>query len=80
MTVSIDDIEAAARTIAGQVVATPLVEAAALSETAGTALRLKLENLQHTGSFKARGALNKLNSLDPKKTRGIVACSAGNHA
>ncbi len=80
MSVSIDDIEAAARTIAGHVVATPTVESAALSDAAGTDLRLKLENLQHTGSFKARGALNKLSALSPASTPGIVACSAGNHA
>ena len=80
MTVSADDVAAAARTIAGQVVATPLVPSAALSEIAGTQLLLKLENLQHTGSFKARGALNKLSSLNPEVTHGIVACSAGNHA
>ena len=80
MSVSIDDIEAAARTIAGHVVATPTVESAALSDAAGTDLRLKLENLQHTGSFQARGALNKLSALSPASTPGIVACSAGNHA
>jgi threonine dehydratase len=80
MTVSADDIAAAARTIAGQIVMTPLVPSAALSDIAGTEILLKLENLQHTGSFKARGALNKLSSLSPADTRGVVACSAGNHA
>ena len=80
MTVSAVDIEAAARACAGQIVATPLVPSTPLSDMAGTELLLKLENLQHTGSFKARGALNKLRSLDPAETRGIVACSAGNHA
>lgn len=80
MTVSADDIAAAAQTIAGQIVTTPLVNAGALSGIADADLYLKLENLQHTGSFKARGALNKLHSLAPGSTPGIVACSAGNHA
>lgn len=80
MMVSIDDIAAAAQTIAGHIAATPTIQSAALSEIAGTTLHLKLENLQHTGSFKARGALNKLLALDSATTRGVVACSAGNHA
>jgi threonine dehydratase len=47
---------------------------------AGTRLYLKLENLQHTGSFKARGAFSKLLSLEaPRRTRGVIAASTGNH-
>jgi threonine dehydratase len=51
-----------------------------LSRAAGIDLYLKLENLQHTGSFKVRGALNKLSSLPRDKAGGVVAHSAGNHA
>lgn len=80
MSVTAEDIAAAAQTIAGHVVATPLLPSAALSDLAGTDLLLKLENLQLTGSFKARGARNKLASLTPESTPGVVACSAGNHA
>jgi threonine dehydratase len=51
-----------------------------LSESAGAQVFLKLENLQHTGSFKARGAMNKLLSLTPEEQRrGIVTASTGNH-
>ncbi len=51
-----------------------------LGETAGAEVFLKLENLQHTGSFKVRGALNKLLFLDPEERgRGVVAASTGNH-
>jgi threonine dehydratase len=58
---------------------TPLVESQALAAPGGQAL-LKLENLQHTGSFKVRGALNALLSLAPEtRGRGVVAASSGNH-
>ncbi|MEM9717027.1 MAG: threonine ammonia-lyase [Pseudomonadota bacterium] len=60
---------------------TPLVKAIRLSQQLGIDLWLKLENLQHTNAFKARGALAKLLSLDPaERLAGVVACSAGNHA
>ncbi len=79
--VGIDDIRAAAEQIAGEVVATPTVEAAPLSHLTGCRLWLKLENLQATGSFKDRGALVKLKSLDAAaQKRGVIAMSAGNHA
>lgn len=59
---------------------TPLAESLALSELAGGRALLKLENLQHTGSFKARGALNVLLALPPEVlARGVVAASSGNH-
>jgi len=82
MTVTIDDIRAAAATIAGQVVRTPAVPAPRLAEATGArAVVLKLENLQYTGSFKDRGALNKLKSLTPQEAKnGVIAMSAGNHA
>ncbi|OAN48709.1 threonine ammonia-lyase [Magnetospirillum moscoviense] len=74
-------IQAARAVMAGIVVRTPLVEAAALSELTGARVLLKLENLQATGSFKARGALVRLNALtDPQRRTGVVAMSAGNHA
>lgn len=60
---------------------TPLSRSASLSALAGGDVRLKLENLQLTGSFKARGALNKLLLLtDVERKRGVIAASAGNHA
>lgn len=82
MTVTLDDIRTAATTIAGQVVRTPAVRAPRLAEATGVAeLVLKLENLQFTGSFKDRGAFNKLKSLTPDEAkRGVIAMSAGNHA
>jgi threonine dehydratase len=82
MTVTIDDIRAAAATIAGQVVRTPAVPAPRLAEATGAAADvLKLENLQYTGSFKDRGAFNKLKSLSPAEAKnGVIAMSAGNHA
>ncbi|MGE0117256.1 MAG: threonine ammonia-lyase [Dongiaceae bacterium] len=82
MTVTIDDIRAAAATIAGQVVRTPAVPAPRLAEATGAAaVVLKLENLQYTGSFKDRGAFNKLKSLSPAEAKnGVIAMSAGNHA
>lgn len=59
---------------------TPLDEALALSQIGGADVLVKLENLQHTGSFKLRGALNKLLSLAPDaRARGVVAASSGNH-
>jgi threonine dehydratase len=82
MTVTLDDIRTAAATIAGKVVRTPAVSAPRLAEATGVAeLVLKLENLQFTGSFKDRGAFNKLKSLTPDEAkRGVIAMSAGNHA
>lgn len=80
MTLSLAHIETAAAILQGAVVRTPTVMSPGLSRAAGLDLYLKLENLQHTGSFKVRGALNKLSSLNRGETAGVVACSAGNHA
>ncbi len=81
MTVTIDDIRAAARLIDKAVVKTPLIAAPHLSAITGVDIRLKLESLQRTGSFKTRGALVKLLSLDAAaRSRGVIAMSAGNHA
>lgn len=59
---------------------TPLVEEDPLSARFGGRVLSKLENLQSSGSFKIRGAANKVFSLDPASVRGVVAASAGNHA
>jgi threonine dehydratase len=76
-----DAIRAAAEAIRGAVEATPLVHSRTLSGITGAQVWLKLENLQFTGSFKDRGALNKLLTLGPAERRsGVIACSAGNHA
>lgn len=62
------------------VLETPLVHSLAFSQATGAKVWLKLENLQHTGSFKVRGALNKLVSLSPEQlAKGVVAASSGNH-
>ncbi|HEU5369262.1 MAG TPA: threonine/serine dehydratase, partial [Ktedonobacterales bacterium] len=75
------NIVAAAQRLKGRVMHTPLELSEALSEASGTRAYLKLENLQRTGSFKIRGALNRLLTLsEPERARGIVAASAGNHA
>ena len=72
--------EAASR-IAGKVHRTPLFASRTIGERAGVRLYLKCENLQRTGSFKPRGALNKILSLTPEeRARGLVTVSAGNHA
>jgi threonine dehydratase len=79
--VAFDDIRAAADAIADAVLRTPAVRAPALSDLVGADIVLKLETLHPTGSFKERGALAKLLSLDAGQRRaGIIAMSAGNHA
>jgi threonine dehydratase len=79
--VTIDDIHAAAAALEGQVARTPTIAAPQLSGLLGCEIFLKLETLQRTGSFKDRGAYNKLRSLgEAERKRGVVAMSAGNHA
>src|SRR5206468_4038343 len=81
MPVTIDDIRAAAKRIAGAVELTPFVRSRTLSKLTGAEIFLKFENLQFTASFKERGALNKLLSLsESERRRGVIAMSAGNHA
>jgi threonine dehydratase len=81
MPVSLDDVRAAQRLIAGRVSRTPFNRARTLSEITGAEVFLKFENLQFTASFKERGALNKLSSLtEDERKRGVIAMSAGNHA
>jgi threonine dehydratase len=79
--VSIDDVEHAARTIAGRVHRTPLLRSATLSAQLGADVRFKAELFQRTGSFKVRGALNRLSQLTAdEKRQGVISISAGNHA
>jgi threonine dehydratase len=74
------DVDAAALALLPTVVATPVVPSPWLSRCVGAEVRLKLENVQHTGSFKFRGASNALLHLPPERTsRGVVAASSGNH-
>jgi threonine dehydratase len=79
--VSSADIDAAARVLAPFAVRTPLLSSPVLNERVGTRVFLKPEMLQRTGSFKFRGAFNKLSSI-PQSARGggVVAFSSGNHA
>jgi threonine dehydratase len=79
--VSLSEIEAAQSRIAGKIRRTPCVESPALSALTGVKLRLKLENVQLTGSFKERGACNRLEVMSrEERARGVVTASAGNHA
>ncbi len=81
MAVTIADIELARRTIAGQVLRTPMLPAPKLSALTGAEVFVKYENLQVTNSFKERGAFNKLASLsEAERSQGVIAMSAGNHA
>jgi threonine dehydratase len=81
MAIGLAEIEAAAGVLAGQVVRTPCLRSARLSEVLGAEITLKLETLQHSSSFKDRGALVKLASLTTaERAQGVIAMSAGNHA
>ena len=75
-----DDVQAALDRIGAHVVRTPLIRSTALDRIAGAPVWLKAENLQVTGSFKARGAFNALLRLsEAERQRGVVAYSTGNH-
>ena len=81
MTVTADDIRNAATLLEGNILRTPFVDAPMLSRNLHCNLVLKLECLQHTSSFKARGAYVAMMALDAgQKQRGVIAMSAGNHA
>jgi threonine dehydratase len=81
VTVTLDDVRAAAERIAGAVERTPSARSQTLSAVLGTDVVVKFENLQFTAAFKERGALNKLLSLSAAdRACGVVAMSAGNHA
>jgi threonine dehydratase len=78
--VTIDDVYAARDRLAALLPRTPLLPSRTLGQLTGTTLRLKTENLQRTGSFKTRGALNAVLQLAPdQRARGVVTFSAGNH-
>ncbi len=74
------DVLAAQERVYRLAYSTPLVEEEPLSARFGGKVLSKLENLQYSGSFKIRGAANKVLSLDPDKVLGVIAASAGNHA
>lgn len=77
----LDLINEAASRLKGVVTRTPIIHSSTLSNLFGFEVWLKLENLQKTGSFKVRGAFNKISSLtDSEKAKGVVAASSGNHA
>ncbi len=75
------DVEAAAARLRGEIVTTPLLESPILNEKVGGRLLVKAEMFQRTGSYKFRGAFNRLSRLDgTERRRGVVAYSSGNHA
>lgn len=76
-----EDVESAARTLAGQALRTPVRRSDELDTALGAAVFFKCENLQRAGAFKFRGAFNTLSRLPPEQLRrGVVAYSSGNHA
>src|SRR5438105_4368104 len=81
VSVTIDDIRNAKHPFTTIVRRTPLLPSGTLSELCAAEVRLKAENLQRTGSFKIRGAMNRLAALtDAERASGVIAASAGNHA
>ncbi len=79
--ISLSNIQAAREVLSGHVANTPCLHSRTLSEITGANVYLKFENHQFTASFKERGALNKLASLDAAQRKaGVIAASAGNHA
>ena len=75
------EVEAAAKRLLGVAVRTPMINAPVLDERLGARVFLKAETLQRTGSFKFRGAYNKISQVPPeKRAAGVVAYSSGNHA
>jgi threonine dehydratase len=78
---TLDDVHAAARRLLGRIHRTPVVRCQSFDDVTGCRVFFKCESLQRAGSFKIRGALNKLLSLTPaERARGVVAYSSGNHA
>src|SRR4051812_44384710 len=75
------DIEAAAKTLEGVAIHTPLLHSPVLDELPGGRVSLNRETLQHPGSFKSRGAYKKISSIPAdRRAAGVVAFSSGNHA
>ncbi|MDQ2834923.1 MAG: threonine ammonia-lyase [Acidobacteriota bacterium] len=81
LAINLADVVAARERIRGSIYCSPCPHSQMLSALTGQQIYLKLENLQMTGSFKERGALNRIAMLTPEQAaRGVVAASAGNHA
>jgi threonine dehydratase len=81
MSFSAVEVLKARKNLEGVVYGTPLTYSRKLSEISGAEIYLKWENLQKTGSFKLRGAYNKVSSLTPEeRSKGVITASAGNHA
>ena len=81
LSISLDDVVAARERVRGAIYNSPCPHSQMLSALTGQQVYLKLENLQMTGSFKERGALNRIAMLTPEQAvRGVIAASAGNHA
>jgi threo-3-hydroxy-L-aspartate ammonia-lyase len=81
VSVSLDDVRAAAERLSGVAHRTPVLTSRTLDELTGATVFLKAECLQRGGAFKFRGAYNMISSLDPgQRARGVVAYSSGNHA
>ena len=79
--ITLADVEAARDRIRDSVYLTPCAFSQTLSDITGQQVHLKLENLQMTGAFKERGALNRILLLTAEQSaRGVIAASAGNHA
>jgi threo-3-hydroxy-L-aspartate ammonia-lyase len=79
--ITLDDVHAAARRLAGVAHRTPVLRSRTLDERVGATVLLKAEGYQRTGSFKFRGAFNRISSIPQEDTaRGVVAWSSGNHA
>src|SRR5689334_14750008 len=79
--VTLPDIKAALGRIRGSIYLSPCARSETFSQATGSDVYLKLDNLQRTGAFKERGALNKLLTLtQDERSRGVIAASAGNHA
>lgn len=78
---TLEDVRRARTAVSAVARRTPLLYAGTLSERVGSAVYLKLENLQETGSFKVRGAANRIAALSPEeRARGVITVSTGNHA
>ena len=79
--IDFEEIEKASRTLSGSIVNTPFSKSQTLSNILGANIWLKFENLQFTGAYKERGALNRIAALtEEEKKAGVIAMSAGNHA
>ena len=79
--IELSEIRSAAERIRGRIHRTPILSAASLGDRVGVRLHLKCESFQKTGSYKPRGALNKVLTLSPaERSKGLITVSAGNHA